>query len=281
MNLKPLMLSAALAGTVLFSTAVVSEEIKPVPQATLQALQKQIAEVEWNLKHSSLAAKLDKSVVDNAISSLRIAQSELAAGHWRTASGLIERAALPLHEMSPEAMAGKHPDTRQWLKDLRETLASITEGAEKIALDKKLPTDFAAMARSAMARSQLVEAEGKPEKAMEIIEQAYLAVQKKVAELRDGESFYIAIGNSPDARLWSEGLRRFDDRKHLTEMLIAEATADGIDASPLLAGMQAAESARQAASRMAEAERWDLAMNSLEQGYLKFEDSWRQVGLEW
>jgi tetratricopeptide (TPR) repeat protein len=281
MRSKPSLYMAALLGLLCLPLQALAEKTKPVNPATLANLHKQIVEIEWNLKSSSLATKLDKAVVDKSIASLRIAESELAAGHWRTASGLIERAALPLHEMSPQAMAGKHPDERQWLSDLRQTLSSITDSSEKIAREKNLPTDFASMARSAMARSVELEAQGKPDKAMEIVEQAYLAVQQKVAELRDGENFYLAVNRSPDARLWVEGLRRFDDRKHLTEVLIAEATAEGIDASPLREAMQAAESSLQKATQLAKAERWELAMQSLEVAYQSFENSWRKVGVDW
>lgn len=281
MNRQHSVLAAALVTTLLLPIQPANATTLPVDPVVHIALMQQIAEIEWNLKSSSLASKLDRSVVDNSISALSTARNELASGNWRTASGLIERAALPLHEMSPEAMAGKHPDTRQWLNERRETLASLTDGSESIAREKKVPTDFVDMARNAITRSIILESQGKPEKAMEIIDQAYVAVQQKVAALRDGQTFYLAIPDLPADRKWSDGLDRFDDRKHLTEQLIREALADGIDASPLLSAMQKAKNSRLYATQMAEAQRWDLAIQSLELAYLTFEDSWRQVGLDW
>lgn len=67
----------------------------------------------------------------------------------------------------------------------------------------------------------------------------------------------------------------------MTELLITEASAEGIDPAPLHAGLKQAEQLRMEATRMAEGQRWDKAMQSLEVAYVKFEDSWRQVGLEW
>lgn len=248
---------------------------------TLSTQEQQIREIEWNLKHSSIATAIDKSIQNKSLIFLNNARHELSLGNTRTAEGLISRAARPLHDMSPAAMAGKHPDTRLWLNERRETLASITRGSEKIALEKGASTEFAKAANAALTLSQKLEQQGKPEKALEVIELAYAAVQTQVAYQRNGQTFYIAIAEAPADRQWSDGLRRFDERKQLTEYLILEANADGIDAGPLYSGMQAAESSRQLATEMAAAKRWDLALHSLDIAYVKFEDAWKEVGLEW
>lgn len=247
-------------------------------QRTLLA---QINDTEWQLTRSSMATGLDRSVIDNSVLALRKAREEVSAGNLRTAEGLISRAALPLHQMSPQAMAGKHPNVLEWLAERRETLSSITDSGEQIALARKVSTDFASMARSAITHSHVLEQRGQAEKALEVLEQAYLSVQKKIATLRDGQSYYLAIADAPTDERWTDGLRRFDERKQLTEYLIIEAKADGIDAAPLLTGMRDAEQSKTMASKLANGQQWEQALKSLEVAYVKFEDSWRQVGLDW
>lgn len=256
-------------------------EAKPAKPTYSMVLLQQIKEVEWNLKFSSIASSLKPSVLDRCLIMIDDARSAVAAGNLRAASDLVERAALPLHEMSPEAMAGKHPDKRLLLNEKQETLVSITDSSEKIAREKGLPTGFADTARAALKRSNELNDQGKPEKALEVIDQAYLDVQRQVARLRDGETFYLPIAEMPADRKWSDGLRRFNERKLLTEYLIIEASEDGIDTSALTAGMQAAEDSRKKAAELAQAQRWDQAMQSLEVAYAKFESSWKAVGLEW
>lgn len=278
---RPTVLSAAaLLGALLLPQGVTAEITQTAVAGTDRRLN-QIADTEWQLRHSSIASAIDKSVQDNAISLLDKARQEVAAGQLSKADTLIEQAAQPLHRMTPDALAGKHPDPRQWLDARRETLSAITASGEKIARDQGASTQFVAQATTALAQSHALQQQGKIDQALAAIEQAYRAVQEEIARLRDGQAFYLAISERPADHQWSDGLRRFEERRQLTELLISEARAEGIDASPLLSGLQEAEQIRIAAARLAETRRWDKAVQSLEIAYLRFEDSWRQVGLEW
>lgn len=237
--------------------------------------------IEWNLKNSSVASRVDKAALDNSLALLGNARREIAAGKLNAAERLIDRAALPLHEMTPEAMAGRHPDTVALLAERSETLASITEGAEEIARERKAPTDFAAQARAALARSLALQQRGQLNKALAVVDEASAMVQKEMARLRNGETYYVPIAKGPADAQWADGLRRFEERKQLTEYLIQEADAGGLDTAPLLFGMRAADDSRRVATEQAQAKRWDLALQTLDQAYLSFEQSWKQVGLEW
>lgn len=237
--------------------------------------------IEWNLKNSSVASRLEKPTLDKSLSLLGNARREIAAGKLNAAERLIDTAALPLHEMTPEAMAGRHPDTAALLAERSKTLASITEGAEEIAREKNASTDFAAQARAALARALALEQRGQLGKALAVVDEAYLVVQKQVARLRDGETYYLPIAKGPADAQWTDGLRRFEERKQLTEYLIQEADAGGLDTTPLVFGMRAADDSRRVATEQAQAKRWDLALQTLDQAYLSFEQSWKQVGLEW
>ena len=241
----------------------------------------QIEAVEWNLRSSSLSPRIDITVLDRSISLLANARKEMSAGNIRTAEGLLQQAARPLHEMSSQAMTGWHPDLGHRLREQQETLRSLTEAAEKIALEKGASTEFTKMARSTLLRSAHLESMAMPGKALQIIEEAYAELTKQIALLRSGEYFYLAIADAPVDQRWSDGLRRFDERKQLTEYLILEAKADEIDTTPLYSGLQAAENSMQEATTLANARDWDEAIKRLELAYVNFEDSWRQVGLEW
>lgn len=237
--------------------------------------------IEWNLKNSSVASRVDKAALDNSLALLANARREIAAGKLNTAERLIDRAALPLHEMTPAAMAGRHPDTAALLAERSETLAAITEGAEEVARERKAPTDFAAQARAALVRSLALQQRGQLNKALAVVDEASVMVQKEMARLRNGETYYVPIAKGPADAQWADGLRRFEERKQLTEYLIQEADAGGLDTAPLLFGLRAADDSRRVAAEQAKAQRWDLALQSLDQAYLNFENSWKQVGLEW
>lgn len=244
-------------------------------------LRQQSEVIEWNLKNSSVASRLDKNTLANSLALLGNARREITAGKLNAAERLIDRAALPLHEMTPAAMAGRHPDTAALLAERSEALASITEGAEAIARERDTSTDFAAQARAALARSLALQQRGQLNKALAVVDEAYAMVQQEMARRRNGETYYVPIAKGPADAQWADGLRRFEERKQLTEYLIQEADAGGLDTAPLLFGMRAADDSHRVATEQAKAQRWDLALQSLDQAYLSFENSWKEVGLEW
>lgn len=278
---KSISFSAILAVALGFAGSATAAETPAEKAARSNNLLQQSNVIEWNLKNSSVASRLEKPTLDKALSLLANARHEIAAGKLNAAERLIDTAALPLHEMTPEAMAGRHPDTAALLAERSKTLASITEGAEEIAREKNASTDFAAQARAALARALALEQRGQLSKALAVVDEAYLVVQKQVARLRDGETYYLPIAKGPADAQWTDGLRRFEERKQLTEYLIQEADAGGLDTAPLLFGMRAADDSRRVATEQAQAKRWDLALQTLDQAYLSFEQSWKQVGLEW
>ena len=244
-------------------------------------LRQQIVDAEWSLRNSSVASTISHSVLDNSLKLLDAARIEIAAGRPARAEQLLSQAARPLYEMNAGALAGKHPAPRQWLNERRETLASIVEASETIALEQRAPTDFAKMARNAIQRSATLEQHGNPDQAGAIIEEAYAAVQQQVARQRHGVTIYLPIAIAPADQQFADGLRRYEERKQITEYLISEAQAEGLDTKALQSGLLAAEKSWQEAAGMAESRHWTQAMASLELAYLRFEDAWRDVGIEW
>ena len=249
--------------------------------AANSALEQQINDTEWSLRNSSVASTISRSVMDSSLKLLDAARIEIAAGRPARADQLLSQAARPLYEMSPAALAGKHPDQRQWLAERRETLAAIADGSEKIAAQQGSSTEFAKMSRSAIQRSLEMEQQGKPDKALAIINEAYAVVQQQVAQQRNGVTLYLPIAAGPADQQWADGLRRYEERKQITEYLISEARAEGVDTTPLQSGLLAAERSWQEATGMAESRRWTQAMRSLDIAYLQIEDAWRVVGIDW
>ena len=265
----------ALTASLLISTSSYAN------QTAKDALLRQTNEIEWSLKHSSMAERIDKDVLDKSTSLIGQARLKISAGQLNAAEGLISQASTPLHVMSDSAMNGMHPDARGFLAEQRETLRALIEGTVLIARQKGVDLAFAESAQQAVSQSMVLERAGKMDDAQKIVTAAYVAIQKTVAQLRDGDYVYLAIADLPAERQWSDGLRRFDERRQLTEYLISDASAQGIDADTLHSGLQAAEQAKADGLYWANQKAWDRAVQSLDVAYLKFEDSWRTVGIEW
>lgn len=278
--LSILVASAFTANSFAGSTAALA--VSEVVTISAKELAHEIDVAEWSFKHSSMALTLDGAVVDKSIVLLSKAREELAAGNARTAHELTRRASRPLSEMDPAAVNGNHPGkvalhTRQ----VRETLLSIIDAAERIATEKSVPTDFVTRARNALHQSDTASAAGQHDQARALLLDAYSDVQLRVAQLRSGDYFYIETPKVSSASSWQDGLRRIDERRQITRYLILEAQSDGVDVGELQAGVRAAEAAVAEAAELAKAERWDRALQSLDVAYARYEESWRAVGIEW
>lgn len=253
----------------------------PTESAVATTVPDDIAVAEWSLRNSSVSRTITSAVLDNSLLLLARARAELAAGNTRTAQELVRRASRPLSEMDSGASRGRHPDALRHVQELRATLVSIIDAAERIAAEKAAPAGFVAAARQSLQRADTLHGEGRTELARELMAQVYRETQQRIAELRQGDGFYIAAPNTHTAADWDDGLRRIDERRQITGYLLLEARAEGIDIAPLQAGAREAEATVAEAARLAEARRWDQALQRLDIAYARYEESWREVGIEW
>lgn len=242
-------------------------------------LDRLLRETDWNLKHSSIAPTIDRATRGRSAALLERARTEIAAGHLRTAQDLIRQAARPLVEMDTAMVA--HPDPTRQFNDLRAALESITIGAEAVAREKGKPMALQPASRQAIARSEQLLEQGQTDDAMATLRERYVEVKQTVATLRDGDQIVIRAPDGRDAAHWEDGVRRMDDRRHLTEYLIIEARAEGIDDAPLQEAMSIAERSLKTAEEHARLQRWDQAYASLDLAYVQIEEQWKKVGLEW
>lgn len=273
---------AILATAALATPAFASERMTLAMASPAAAVvPEEIAVAEWSLKHSSVARTIPASVLDNSLLLLARARTELAAGNARTAQELIRRANRPLIEMDSQASRGKHPDDLRHIQEMRSTLVSIIDAAERVAAEESAPAGFVAAARQSLQRADTLLADQKTEQARQLMAQVYLETQQRIAELRKGDAFYIAAPNTLTAADWDDGLRRIDERRQITGYLLLEARAEGIDIEPLQAGAREAEAAVAEGARLADARRWDQALQRLDIAYARYEESWRAVGIEW
>ena len=253
---------------------------KNVP-SSVSAVSEEIELAEWSLKHSSVAIVNDSSALDISLTYLGKAREELAAGNVRTAQDLLRHASQPLVRMNPAAMTGRHPDQRSLVRETRQTLESIADAAESIAMEKHASPDFVFAARAALLRGDALLAAGQVPAALEVLRQAHRVVSQRVADLRAGELFYIPATVTATDEAWRDGLRRIDERREISRYILLEAQAEGIDIVPLQQGTKNAEALVSSAAALAAEQRWDLALAALDSAYVEFEQSWRAVGVEW
>jgi hypothetical protein len=125
---------------ILGSTAYAANTaVETIGWPSASVVSSQLTETEWNLKHSSVAGSINRSVQDAALTMLDRARAEIATGNTRTAQELARRAARPLSAMDAEALAGKRPDSAAKDRKVTVAIASIVDGAERIARAKGLP----------------------------------------------------------------------------------------------------------------------------------------------
>lgn len=249
--------------------------------AAAAEVSKAIELAQWSFDRSSLSSEVDKSVVDNSERLLSRSREELAQGNVRTARELVDRAMAPLAAMRPGASAGKHPDPRLREATLRQTLMSILPEAQRIAHEKRVSDAFVAEARAAVERSDALRGLGQDEAAYRLLVDAYQAVKQRLAGLRTGDDFYLAVPTLPAAEQWSDGLRRIEERRLISQYLLIEAESSGLDVGALNSGIRRAEETVAAAERFATQSQWTSAVEKLELAYTQYEDSWRTAGVEW
>lgn len=249
--------------------------------AAAAEVSKAIELAEWSFERSSLSFEIDKTVVDNSERLLSRSRDELAQGNVRTARELVDRAMAPLAAMRPGASAGKHPDPRLREATLRQTLMSMLPEAQRIAHEKRVSDAFVAEARAAVERSDALRGLGQAEAAYRLLVDAYQAVNERLAGLRTGDDFYLAVPILPAAEQWSDGLRRIEERRLISQYLLIEAESSGLDVGALNSGIRRAEETVAAAERFATQSQWTSAVEKLELAYTQYEDSWRTAGVEW
>lgn len=278
-------LSSILAGA-LFSAATYAGALSESNHATRGAepaaeVARAIEWAEWSLERSSLAPVIDKHVMDNSTRLLERSREELVAGNVRTARELVDRAMAPLAEMRPESMSGRHPDQLNYKEGLRQTLLSLLPEARRIAREKRAADAFVDEAQAAVERSDAMLAAGDHEAARRALAQAYESVLQRVAGLRSGDDFYLAIPQLPEPEQWSDGLRRIEERRIISQYLMIEAEYSGLDIAALESGVRRAEEVVADAERLATQSSWSPALEKLELAYVLYEDSWRSAGVEW
>jgi ribosomal protein L29 len=234
---------------------------------------------DWSLKHSSVSASISKNVLDNSMQSLQRAREELDNGNLRTAREWIRRASQPLAQMNNTT--GKHPDPVAYKLEIRDTLQSLLPVAEQIAAEKSASTAFIADARQDIARSDTLLQERRLDAAHEVLEEAYLRVQKHIADLRHGDTFYLPAPRTASAADWLDGLNRVEERRNISRYLLIEVQAEGNDLRTLESGLQMAEATVADATRYASEKQWGRALEKLDLAYAQYETSWRAAGVDW
>lgn len=270
----PVALTAVLLAAALAASAAES------PPADRE-LMRQIEAMRWSLNHSSSASRIDAGQRARSEDLLERARVEAMRGRIYVARDLVDQAAEPLAAMSPAAMAAPHPDPWRQFDELRSALDSITEGAALIVDSAETAGVLYAETAAAIRRSDALKRDGATNEALRVLHARYNAVQMIVAARRDGRLLVVELPRDRGAAQWSDGVRRIDDRKELTHVLILEAQAEGIDATALRSALATADESFRTASDHAAGQRWDQAFRWLDRSYALLEESWKSVGIEW
>jgi len=246
---------------------------------TNSEISREIDVAEWSLKHSSISARISEFVLDNSKQSLQRAREEVANGNLRTAREWVRRASQPLAQMNDTT--GKHPDPIAYKLEIRDTLHSLLPVAEQLAAEKSASMAFIADARQDIARSDALQQERRLDAAHEVIEKAYRRVQQHIADLRNGDVFYLPAPRTASAADWLDGLNRVEERRTISRYLLIEAQAEGKDLLTLESGLQMAEATVSEATRYALEKQWGRALEKLDLAYAQYETSWRAAGVDW
>lgn len=245
------------------------------------ALLERIGETEHSLRHSSVAGRIDEARRARSIRLLDDARQAVADGHLKTARELLRQAAAPLAAMSNGPATARDSGNARRTAELRAALESISDGAAAIATSPAEADRVRTATRQAIDRSRALERRGKTGAALTVLRDRYLTVQATVAGWRDGKEFVVRTPDARDAAQWPDALRRIEERRLMTEALIAEAQAEGIDTAALHQALAAAESSVVQATGLAGAARWDQAYRTIDLAYAQIETSWRSIGIEW
>ncbi|HEY5764353.1 MAG TPA: hypothetical protein VIS73_14180 [Rhodocyclaceae bacterium] len=254
-------------------------------QAYFENYRKQLAQeiemLDWNLRHSSVAPSLAPRTQQDSLDKIERAKEALGSGNTRLAEDLAAEAALPLTTVARKDDLGSHPDQLRYFREIRQALLSITDSAERISDEQGAARDYRSDTLVALAQAEYELKAGNVEAAFAIIGDRYDAVSQSAADYRRGQTFTIAATEWRDGKQFQDGVRRIDERRALTEYLILEAQAEGIDQTPLREALAIAKASLAQATGYAQQEHWDKAYASLELAFAEIEDRWRMVGLEW
>jgi hypothetical protein len=244
-------------------------------------LAQEIERLDWNLRHSSVAPKLSPETQGRSLNRIDEARKALAAGDTRLAEDLAAEAALPLTTVAIRGPLDSHPEKLRYFREIRQALLSITDSAERIAREEGQPRDYRGATLVAIARAEHELKAGEVKAAFATIGGRYDEVSRVAADYRRGRSFYVRAPEWRDERQFADGIRRIDERRFLTEALIVEAQAEGIDQTPLIEALAIASTSLAQATAYAGEQRWEQAYQSLELAFAEIEDRWRRVGLDW
>lgn len=254
-------------------------------QAYFENYRKQLAQeiemLDWNLRHSSVAPSLAPHAQRESLDMIERARRALGNGDTRLAEDLAYEAALPLTTVARKDDLGSHPDQLRFFREIRQALLSITDSAERISKEKGTAAEYRSATLLAIARAEYELKGGSVEAAFAIIGDRYDEVSRSAAQYRRGETITIAAPEWRDGRQFQDGVRRIDERRTLTEFLILEAQAEGIDQAPLQEALSIAKTSLAQATSLAEQQDWNAAYESLELAFAEIEDRWRMVGIEW
>lgn len=283
-----LVLQASLASALLIfaPTLAYAEQTKSISSERAKASQsaevaEDIKSTEHSLRFTSIAPRISSVVLDNSMTLLNQAKIELAAGKVETARALVLKAGLPFAEMDEKALAGKHPDELLKLHKMNQTLSSLIQGAEAVAVEEAAPTGFIAEARAALATSEGLMIAGETDRARELLFRSTETLKQQIVVLRSGDYFYIAAPKGDSFENWQDGLRRIEERRMISSYLMIEADSAGTDLNSLTQGVNQAEALVAYASQLAEKQQWGKALETLDLAYAKYEDSWRTIGIDW
>jgi hypothetical protein len=254
-------------------------------QAYFENYRKQLSQeidmLDWNLRHSSVAPSLTAQTQRESLEKIDRARQALGSGNTRLAEDLAYEAALPLTTVALKDDLGSHPDRLRYFREIRQALLSITDSAERISREQGTNRDYRSDTLLAVARAEYELKSGDVQAAFAIIGERYDEVSRQAAQYRRGQTYTIAAPEWRDGRQFQDGVRRIDERRTLTEYLILEAQAEGIDQAPLLEALAIAKTSLAQARSLAEQQNWGEAYESLELAFAEIEDRWRMVGLEW
>ncbi|HEY5790131.1 MAG TPA: hypothetical protein VIX81_05860, partial [Gammaproteobacteria bacterium] len=212
---------------------------------------------------------------------LRRATEQAELGNYNTAVDLVDQAGRLLYPMERHVTMPLGGDKLvTWLQEMDKVMASVLPAAFGIAEEKGHDGEPLKLAAAQREQGLAAWQAGDLQRAEALMVDAYNRVQAAVVGYRGGDRLVVELPANGTREAWVEAERRFQDWRFMADWMQQGGAGVDVDPEAIAAGNDRADSIYRQASRLAEQQQWQLAVDAIDQAYLVMEEHWRLAGID-